>query len=63
MRNTADGRRQSATDAIATSTASGDVPFATSDAADTGVTSTANAIVVSEGATAVVASDKQKNRR
>lgn len=63
MRNTAAGSQQSATDAIVTSTASGDVPFATGDVTDTGVTSTAIAIVVSAGAKAAVASDKQNTRR
>ena len=59
MRGTTAGRRPFATAAEATSTADMDAPFATGDAPGTDVTTTVIAIVVSAGATAAVANDKQ----
>ena len=59
VRGTAAGRRPFATDAEATSTADMDVPFDTGDAPGTDATTIVIAIVVSAGATAAVANDKQ----
>ena len=59
VRGTAAGRRLYASAAEATSTADMDVPFATEDAPGTDATTTVTAIVVSAGATAAVANDKQ----
>ena len=59
VRGTAVGSRPFATDAEATSSADMDVPFATGDAPGTDVTTTVAVVVVSAGATAAVASDKQ----
>ena len=59
VRGTTAGRRPFATAAEATSTADTDVPFATGDAPGTDVTTTVTAIVVSAGATAAAANDKQ----
>ena len=59
MRGTAAGRRPFATAAEATSTADMDVPFATGDVPGTDATTTVTAIVVSAGATAAAARDKQ----
>ena len=63
MRGTPAGSRPCATDAVATSSASMDVPFATSDAPGTYATTTADAAVVSAGAYIAVASDKQAAKR
>ncbi|KAI0237865.1 hypothetical protein LSAT2_011547 [Lamellibrachia satsuma] len=60
VRGTPAGRRPCATDAAATSSASRDVPFATSDAPGTDATTTADVVVVSAGATTAVATDKQR---
>ena len=54
MRGTPAGSRPCATDAAATSSASMDVPFATSDAPGTDATTTADVVVVSTGATSAV---------
>ena len=59
VRGTMAGRRPFAMAAEATYTADMDVPFATGDAPGTDVTMTVIAIVVSAGATAAVANDKQ----
>ena len=59
VRGTTAGRRPFATDAEATSSADMDVPFATGDAPGTDATTIVVAIVVSTGATAAAARDKQ----
>ena len=59
VRGTAAGRRPFATDAEATSTADMDAPFVTGDVPGTDVTTTVTAIVVSTGAKAAAARDKQ----
>ena len=59
VRGTTAGRRPFATDAEASSTADMDVPFATGDAPGTDATTTVITVVVSAGATAAVANDKQ----
>ena len=63
MRGTPAGSRPCATDAVATSSASTDVPFATGDAPGTDATTTADAVVVSAGATNAVAGDKETSER
>ena len=63
MRGTTAGRRPYATDAEATSSADMDVPFATGDAPGTDATTTVFNVVVSAGATAVVASAKLITKR
>ena len=63
MKGTTAGSRPCATDAVATSSASTDVPFATSDAPGTDATTTADVVVVSDGATNAVAGDKQTVKR
>ena len=63
MRSTTAGSRPCATDAAATSSASTDVPFATRDAPGTDATTTADAVVVSAGATTAVAGDKDTSKR
>ena len=63
MKGTTVGSRPCATDAVATSSASTDVPFATSDAPGTDATTTAGVVVVSAGATNAVAGDKQTVKR
>ena len=55
MRGTRAGSRPCATVVAATLCASTDVPFATSDAPRTDATTTADAVVVSAGATTAVA--------
>ena len=62
VRGTAVGSRPFAADAEATSTADMADPFATGDAPGTDATMTVTAIVVSAGATAAVAVDKQISR-
>ncbi|KAI0233023.1 hypothetical protein LSAT2_016704 [Lamellibrachia satsuma] len=62
VRGTPAGSRPCATDAAATSSASTDVPFATSDAPGTDVTTTADVVVVSAGATSAVAGDKHTGK-
>ena len=62
VRGTVAGSRPFATDAVATSTADMDVPFATGDAPGTDGTTTVIAIVVSTGATTAAAVDKQISR-
>ena len=59
VRGTTAGRRPYAMDAEATSTADMGVPFATGDAPGTDATTTVIIVVVSAGATAAVANDKQ----
>ena len=63
VRGTTAGRRPFAMDATSTCTASGDVLFATGHATATDDSSTVNAVVVSTAVMAVVAIDKQTERK
>ena len=63
VRGTRAGSRPCATDAAATSSASTDVPFATSDVPGTDATTIADVVVVSAGATSAVAVDKRTAKR
>jgi len=63
VRSTRAGSRPCATVAAATLCASTDVPFATSDAPGTDVTTTADAVVVSARATTAVARAIKEQRK